>query len=86
MNTPKPAFPVIYTRVVPGTQLVTRGVYVFECPVCSKRFRHDDPYGPMCTGPSEMRDEHPPEVMRLIKRDAPKIFSPGSSIPGTNAG
>lgn len=40
--------------------------YTFGCPVCSKRFVYDEPGEPCCTGPSEMRDDHPLEVMRLI--------------------
>jgi hypothetical protein len=68
-----PLFPVPYTRVVPGTQLVTRGVYVFECPLCKKRFRFDDPYEPLCSGPSESRDDHSPEVMRLVTTVEQKI-------------
>jgi hypothetical protein len=51
--------------LIPGQQLITRGVYVYVCPVCRKTFRYDDRYEPICTGPSEMRDEHPPVVMRL---------------------
>lgn len=81
MNTSKPIFPVAYTRVVPGKSLVKRGVYVFKCPLCQKLFRTDEPYEPVCTGPSENRDDHAPEVMRLVKKDAPKIsVSPGNSI------
>lgn len=72
-----PIFPVPYTKIIPGTQLVTRGVYVFECPLCRKRFRSDEPYEPACTGPSENRDDHPMEVMRLVKKVAPKIILNG---------
>lgn len=72
MNTLKPLFPVPYTRVIPGTQLVTRGVYLYECPLCKNRFRFDDPYEPICTGPSANRDDHSPEVMRLIQKDSKK--------------
>jgi hypothetical protein len=74
MNSLEPLAPIPYTRVVPGTQLVTRGVYLFQCPVCRKFFRHDDPYGPACTGPSENRDDHPLQVMLLVEKKAPKIF------------
>ena len=42
-----------------------RKTYVFTCPVCQKRFKSDEPGEPCCTGPSESRDEHPMEVMRL---------------------
>jgi hypothetical protein len=66
MNELAPIFTVPYTRVIPGTQLVKRGVYVYQCPLCRARFRYDDPYEPICTGPSPSRDEHAPEVMRLI--------------------
>jgi hypothetical protein len=67
MNTPKPGLSSIYTRVIPGIQLVKRGVYVYECPECKNRFRFDDLYEPICTGPSANRDEHTPRVMRLLK-------------------
>jgi|GEM_PF-6021897 len=72
MNTSNP---VLYTRVIPGTQLISRGVFTFECPVCKKQFRSDEPYEPACTGPSESRDDHPMQVMRLRRRDDAKIFS-----------
>jgi hypothetical protein len=80
MNTSKPLFSPLYTRVVPGTQLVTRGVYVYECPLCKNRFRFDDRYEPICTGPSANRDDHAPEVMRLIKisRACPNPFPSAS--------
>ncbi len=52
--------------LMPGVDLITRGVYLFACPVCHKQIRHDDSYGLMCTGPSETRDEHPPTLMRWI--------------------
>jgi hypothetical protein len=41
-------------------------VYTFVCPVCLKKFTYDELGEPMCTGPSEMRDEHVPTVMRLF--------------------
>ena len=56
--------------IIPGTQLVKQGVFIYECPVCGKRFRYDDPYEPMCTGPSETRDEHAPVVMKFVGHDA----------------
>lgn len=40
--------------------------WTFVCPVCGKRFTYDQPGEPMCTGPSETRDEHCPEVMDLV--------------------
>lgn len=77
MSSPKLASPVIYTRVIPGENLVMRGVYVYECPLCRKRFRYDDPYEPACSGPSESRDEHPLEVMRLVAKVPMKISIQG---------
>lgn len=44
-----------------------RFTYVFQCPTCSKFYRTDEPGEPVCSGPSEMRDDHPHEVMRLFK-------------------
>lgn len=41
--------------------------YVFGCPVCRKVIGFDEPGEPMCTGPSETRDEHEMTVMRLLK-------------------
>lgn len=42
--------------------------WTFKCPVCRKVFRSDHgPGEPCCTGPSEMRDEHPMTIMRLDK-------------------
>lgn len=60
--------------LIPGTQLVKQGVYVYECPVCKNRFRYDDPYEPMCTGPSGSRDEHVPTLMDFVGHDALKPF------------
>jgi hypothetical protein len=42
--------------------------YIFRCPVCSKLFKMDEPGEPVCTGPSEMRDDHPHTVMRTSAR------------------
>lgn len=56
-----------------GTHLRRVGVYVFECPVCHKRFRHDDPYEPLCTGPHETLDEHDPTVMRRVYTDRRRV-------------
>lgn len=44
-----------------------RLTYVFGCPVCRKIFKYDEPGEPCCTGPSEMRDDHPMIVMRLVR-------------------
>lgn len=63
-----------YSRFLPGKSLVKRGVFVYQCPTCRKQFRYDDPYEPICTGPSENRDEHPPQIMQLVKTDSPKIL------------
>ncbi len=62
--------------LIPGTQCITEGIYVFQCPVCAKRFRYDDPYEPTCTGPSEMRDDHPPTVMKIVREDTPRVWIP----------
>jgi len=61
------------TILIPGTHLISRGVYIFQCPACRKTFRHDDPYAPICTGPSENRDDHAPEVMRLMRTEPRKV-------------
>jgi hypothetical protein len=58
---------------IPGKSLVKTGVYVFQCPLCHRTFRYDDPYEPMCTGPSDTLDEHPPEVMRFLRREKRKV-------------
>lgn len=71
---PFPSFGVPDTRIVPGQCVRTVGVYVFQCPCCRKLFRADDRYEPVCTGPSEMRDDHAPEVMRLLRVEARRIF------------
>lgn len=69
MNTPD----LIYTRFIPGKNLITRGVYLYECPTCRKQFRFDDPYEPICTGPSENHDDHPPKIMKLLRKEPVKI-------------
>ncbi len=43
--------------------------YVFICPVCRKTFKADEPGEPCCSGPSEMRDDHPLEIMHLLRID-----------------
>lgn len=68
-----PLFTVKPALVVPGQALITRHVYVYQCPLCKKQFRYDDPFEPMCTGPSESRDEHGPEVMRLLRKEPIKV-------------
>lgn len=52
-----------------GEMVITRGRFVFRCPVCHKRFTYNDRYEPMCTGPSETRDEHEPTVMIYVSRE-----------------
>lgn len=47
--------------------------YVFRCPVCAKTFRTDEPGEPVCSGPSEMRDDHMHEVMRLVKLERVEV-------------
>lgn len=49
--------------LIPGQQIRKIGVNVFQCPVCGNRFRYDDEYEPMCTGPHPSLDEHEPAVM-----------------------
>jgi hypothetical protein len=51
----------------PRVLATNRGHFLFECPLCKKRFRYDDRFEPICTGPSESRDDHSPEVMRMIE-------------------
>lgn len=70
----QPLFGVPATNIIPGTQLIAKGVYIFECPLCKKRWRGDDAYSPVCTGPSENRDDHAPEVMRLVRLSEPKLI------------
>lgn len=55
-------------RVISGKQTYTHGkVYTFRCPECRNEFTYDAPGEPVCTGPSESRDDHPSSVMRLIR-------------------
>lgn len=77
MNTPNP----IYTRFIPGENLITKGIYVYHCPTCRKTFRYDDCYEPICTGPSENRDDHPPEIMRRVKTDEKKTILGVGGLP-----
>lgn len=49
--------------------MMGKPTYVFGCPVCHKTHRSDEPGEPCCTGPSEMRDDHQMQVMRLLKVD-----------------
>ena len=56
-----------------GPQLVLGDAFTFRCPLCRKYFRYGHRYAPMCTGPSEMLDEHPPESMHLVKIDKREI-------------
>lgn len=58
---------------IPGAQVIQQDVYLFVCPVCRKVFRHDDRYEPMCTGPSESRNEHEPTVMVCIGSDPRRV-------------
>jgi hypothetical protein len=57
----------------PGTHTISRGVYVYICPVCRKELRFDDLYEPCCTGPSETRDEHDLTVMQ-VHRIEPRLI------------
>lgn len=50
-----------------------RLTYTFVCPLCCKQFRSDEPGEPCCTGPSEMRNDHPLEVMRLLRIDKDEV-------------
>jgi len=47
--------------------------YRFHCPMCGKFFRAADPGEPVCTGPSETRDEHEPTLMRLHSVDREQV-------------
>lgn len=44
-------------------------VYTFRCPTCLKLFQQLEPGEPCCTGPSEMRDDHPMTLMLLHRID-----------------
>jgi hypothetical protein len=63
--------PVFERRI--GPQVIRGDAFTFECPVCAKRFRYDNAFEPLCTGPSESRDEHEPAVMRLLRADKKEI-------------
>jgi hypothetical protein len=53
-------------RYLIGRQAFPHGkVWTFRCPTCAKVFTYDQPGEPICTGPSESRDEHPQEPMLL---------------------
>lgn len=79
--------------------MATKKRYTFQCPVCFKTFTNDEPGEPCCTGPSESRDDHWMEIMRLIKvedmianpvraeeRAAGKLLMPaGIEVPGYDA-
>lgn len=56
-------------RVLQGQQKewVRGKIYTFRCPMCAKSFTYDEPGEPICTGPNESTDEHPPETMILEK-------------------
>ena len=48
--------------------------WTFVCPECHKKLRLDQPGEPLCTGPSESRDDHPHETMLLLSvRDVDNI-------------
>lgn len=44
-----------------------RMIYIFQCPICQKKLRTGSSFEPCCTGPSENRDDHPMQVMRLLQ-------------------
>jgi hypothetical protein len=49
-------------------------VFTFRCPVCSKRFVTDEGAGePVCSGPSEIRDDHELTIMHLLRVDEREI-------------
>lgn len=53
-----------------------KGIYVFACPTCGKRFAHDHEVAPLCTGPSETRDEHELAEMELAEvRHRPRLLA-----------
>lgn len=59
--------PQVLTVSHPFRDISTAKIYTFTCPECHKFFRTLDPGEPMCTGPSESRDDHEMILMRLHK-------------------
>jgi hypothetical protein len=53
-----------------------RRLYTFRCPCCGKYFRQDEPGEPLCTGPNESADDHPPVLMRRVRVARP--VNPGT--------
>ena len=54
-------------------------LYTYRCPVCRHRFSHDKREEPLCTGPSETRDDHEPTVMVLQTVDELHRYTPMAS-------
>lgn len=54
-------------RYIVGRQPFPHGkVWTFQCPLCKKVFKYDEPGEPLCTGPSETRDDHVQTTMLLL--------------------
>jgi hypothetical protein len=54
-------------RYIIGKQAYPHGKsWTFQCPTCAKFFTYDQPGEPMCTGPSESRDDHDQILMLLV--------------------
>lgn len=60
-------------RVVGPQPEIMGDAFTHVCPVCKKKFRYGHSFEPVCTGPSESRDDHPPTVMRLLRVDKKEI-------------
>lgn len=60
---------------VAATIFVMEDVFIYRCPLCGARFRFDDFYEPMCTGPHPSQDDHAPEVMIFERKDTRRVLS-----------
>lgn len=56
-------------------------LYTFQCPMCQKLFRQWEPGEPMCTGPSETRDDHDMQIMVLKSVERLGGFRTGVDLP-----
>jgi hypothetical protein len=70
---PKPTFAIPAISFHVGEKVILVDVFVFQCPLCHREFRWDDRYEPLCTGPW-WTDDHPPEVMRFVRKDTRRVF------------
>lgn len=68
-----------------GASLVQLGLletgarFTFQCPICQKFERNDQRMEPMCTGPG-WTDDHPPEIMLMVKQDEKPIALPSEFV------